>query len=54
MAASLIKEFGMYPPGDLLRLANGDLTVVVLRRGASLQCPLVMALADSRGSSSRS
>ena len=48
MAASLIKEFGMYPPGELLRLANGDLAVVV-RRGASLQCPLVMALADGQG-----
>lgn len=48
MAASLIKEFGMYPPGELLRLANGDLAVVV-RRGATLQCPLVMALADGRG-----
>jgi hypothetical protein len=48
MAASLIKEFGMYPPGELLRLANGDLAVVI-RRGATLQCPLVMALADSRG-----
>ncbi len=48
MAASLIKEFGMYPPGELLRLANGDLAVVI-RRGATLQCPLVMALADGRG-----
>lgn len=48
MVASLIKEFGMYPPGELLRLANGDLAVVI-RRGASLQCPLVMALADGHG-----
>ncbi|MCV2358328.1 phosphohydrolase [Paucibacter sp. TC2R-5] len=48
LAASLIKEFGMYPPGELLRLANGDLAVVI-RRGATLQCPLVMALADKRG-----
>jgi hypothetical protein len=48
MAASLIKEFGMYPPGELLRLANGDLAVVI-RRGATLQCPLVMVLADKLG-----
>ncbi|MCV2367835.1 HD-GYP domain-containing protein [Roseateles oligotrophus] len=48
MVASLVKEFGMYPPGELLRLANGDLAVVI-RRGASLQCPLVMALANAKG-----
>jgi len=48
MVASLIKEFGMYPPGELVRLANGDLAVVV-RRGASLTSPIVMALADGMG-----
>ncbi|MEJ6005661.1 HD domain-containing phosphohydrolase [Paucibacter sp. AS339] len=48
MVASLIKEFGMYPPGELVRLANGDLAVVV-RRGATLHSPVVMALADGQG-----
>jgi len=48
MVAALIKEFGMYPPGELLRLASGELAVVV-RRGASLQCPVVMTLVDAQG-----
>ena len=45
---ALIKEFGLYPPGTYVRLANGDLGVV-LRRGRRVNTPLAVALANRRG-----
>ena len=34
MAAALIKAVGVYPPGDFVRLKNGDAAIVVQRAGA--------------------
>lgn len=48
LAAMLIKEFGVYPPGCLVRLASGELGIVV-RRGRSAHAPLVAALTDRHG-----
>ena len=48
MAAALIKEFGLYPPGSLVRLASGE-TGVVVRRGTSAHTPQVAAMTDARG-----
>jgi len=48
MVAALIKEIGIYPPGELLALASGE-KAVVIRRGAGMQTPLVAALTDKRG-----
>jgi HD-GYP domain-containing protein (c-di-GMP phosphodiesterase class II) len=45
---TLIKEFGLYPPGTYVRLANGDLGVV-LRRGRRVNTPLAVALANRYG-----
>jgi hypothetical protein len=45
---ALIKEFGLYPPGTYVRLANGD-RGVVLRRGRRVNTPLAVALANRRG-----
>jgi hypothetical protein len=45
---ALIKEFGLYPPGTFVRLANGDLGVV-LRRGGRIDAPLAVALANRKG-----
>lgn len=47
-ATALIKEFGIYPPGDFVRLKSGELAVVV-RRGASAKSPQVAAITDRNG-----
>lgn len=48
LAAMLIKEFGIYPPGSLVRLASGEVGIVV-RRGSSANTPLVATLTDAQG-----
>lgn len=46
--AALIKCVGLYPPGSLVRLANGEVGIVV-RRGHSANEPLVAALLGKSG-----
>ncbi len=48
MTAALVKEFGIYPPGCHVRLASGELAVVVAR-GASIAAPVVACLTTARG-----
>lgn len=48
MAAMLIKAFGIYPPGTLVRLSSGELAIVV-RRGASANTPWAATLTDTAG-----
>ena len=48
MAAAIIKEFGIYPPGDLVKLKSGEQAVVV-RRGASASAPLAASITDRSG-----
>lgn len=48
MAMALIKEFGIYPPGDFVRLKTGELAVVV-RRSANANAPEVAAVTDAAG-----
>jgi hypothetical protein len=45
---TLIREFGLYPPGTYVRLANGDLGIV-LRRGSRVNTPFAVALANRHG-----
>ena len=47
-ATALIKEFGIYPPGDFVRLKSGELAVVV-RRGANAMQPEAAAITDRNG-----
>ncbi|WP_395698855.1 HD-GYP domain-containing protein [Aquabacterium sp.] len=47
-AAAIIKEYGIFPPGQVVQLASGEQAVVV-RRGASLQTPIVAAITDKSG-----
>ena len=49
LAATFIKEMGIYPPGAIVHLANGDLAVVV-RRGADSHAPIAVALRKNDGS----
>lgn len=48
-SAAMIKEFGIYPPGDFVLLKSGELAVVV-RRGATAMVPTVAAITDRHGS----
>jgi HD-GYP domain-containing protein (c-di-GMP phosphodiesterase class II) len=48
MTAALVKEFGIYPPGCHVRLASGELAIVVAR-GPAINAPVVACLTDARG-----
>lgn len=52
LAAMLIKEFGIYPPGCLVQLASNELGIVV-RRGSSANTPVVATLTDRYGRASK-
>jgi hypothetical protein len=47
-AALMVKEFGLYPPGTLVKLASGEVAVAV-RRGATGNAPLVAAVMNRHG-----
>ncbi|MBI3347547.1 MAG: hypothetical protein HY020_10100 [Burkholderiales bacterium] len=47
--AALIKTVGLYPPGSIVRLANGEVGIV-FKRGFSATEPLVAALIGKSGS----
>ena len=46
--AVIIKQLGIYPPGIFVKLANGEVGIVV-RRGATAKAPKVCGLQDKRG-----
>ena len=48
MTAALAKEFGVYPPGCHVSLVSGE-TGIVVKRGASVTTPVVVALTNERG-----
>ena len=48
LAAALIKEFGIYPPGCFVRLASGEIAIVV-QRGQSVNTPVVACLTNTAG-----
>jgi hypothetical protein len=48
LTTALVKEFGIYPPGCFVKLVSGE-TAVVLKRGATLQTPMVAAVTTPRG-----
>ena len=45
MTAALVKEFGIYPPGCFVRLASGELAMVI-GRGELITAPMVACLTD--------
>jgi len=47
-ASAIIKEYGIYPPGNVVVLASGEQAVVV-RRGATAHTPVVAAITDKAG-----
>lgn len=48
LSSAVIKEFGLYPPGELVKLGSGEIAVV-MRRTDSVKCPLVAAITDGHG-----
>ena len=48
LAAVLIKEFGIYPPGCFVKLASGE-NAIVIKRGVSANSPIVAALTNRNG-----
>jgi hypothetical protein len=50
ISTAIIKEFGIYPPGDYVRLASGELGLVV-QRTANAKAPIVAAITDTQGRS---
>lgn len=48
LAAALIKEFGIYPPGCFVRLASGEIAIVV-HRGQTVSTPVVACLTNPAG-----
>jgi HD-GYP domain-containing protein (c-di-GMP phosphodiesterase class II) len=48
MTAALVHEFGIYPPGCYVRLASGEVAIVV-GRGDTITTPLVAVLTTRRG-----
>ncbi|OYU95877.1 MAG: hypothetical protein CFE45_19430 [Burkholderiales bacterium PBB5] len=48
MTAALVKEFGVYPPGCWVKLANGEAGIVV-RRGSTVMAPIVAVFVSPMG-----
>lgn len=48
LSNAVIKELGLFPPGDLVKLASGEIGLV-MRRTAHAKCPLVAAITDASG-----
>lgn len=48
LAAALVKEFGIYPPGCFVRLASGEIAIVI-HRGESVNTPVVACLTNLAG-----
>ena len=50
MTIALVKEFGIYPPGCLVKLASGE-TAMVVRRGQTVTSPIVAVMSTPFGAS---
>ncbi|MDR7378449.1 HD-GYP domain-containing protein (c-di-GMP phosphodiesterase class II) [Rhodoferax ferrireducens] len=48
LATALVKELGMYPPGEFVKLASGELGIVV-KRTDSVRAPIVATITDTNG-----
>lgn len=48
LAGLIIKEFGIYPPGAYVKLANDEVAIVT-QRGATANAPIVMAITNKNG-----
>lgn len=49
-STAVVKQFGIYPPGDMVKLGSGEIAIVTQRTG-NAKCPIVAAITDSTGKS---
>ncbi len=49
LAEALIKEIGVYPPGCFVRLANGDIAIVIHQCQRKVNKPIVLPVVSSGG-----
>ncbi|NRF66756.1 phosphohydrolase [Aquincola sp. S2] len=48
LASAIIKEYGIFPPGNVVQLVSGE-QAVVIRRGGTALTPLAAAITDKSG-----
>lgn len=48
LSTSVVKQFGLYPPGDYVKLASGE-SAIVVQRTANAKAPIVAAITDRAG-----
>jgi len=48
LSTALVKELGMYPPGEFVKLASGELGIVV-KRTDNVRAPIVATITDTQG-----
>jgi hypothetical protein len=48
MSSAIIKEFGVYPPGEVVKLVSGEIAVV-MRRTSNPKFPKVTCIIDTKG-----
>ncbi len=48
LSTAVIKELGIHPPGDFVKLASGELAIVVQRTG-NARAPIVASITDTAG-----
>ena len=48
LSTAIVKAFGIYPPGDFVKLASGEFGIVV-ERTANAKAPIVAAITDAAG-----
>jgi len=48
LSTAVVKQFGLYPPGDYVKLASGHLALVV-QRTSKATAPIVAAITDANG-----
>lgn len=49
MAMAIIKEFGIYPPGEFVKLKTGEMAVVIRRSTSSANTPIAAGITDRAG-----
>lgn len=49
MAMAIIKEFGIYPPGEFVKLKTGEMAVVIRRSATSANTPVAASITDRTG-----
>jgi len=48
ISTAIIKQFGIYPPGDFVKLASGELGIVA-QRTSNAKAPIVAVITDTQG-----